>query len=631
MRHVVCGASVDRVGESMSALAASVEFEQQQAARREEIANKKQALKDKQLLHAKEYPLSRADVKNIAKGASRDAMLIASEGSDADAQRAGFLTLCEGLGVTYPDSDYGQPCEVARLKDVGWWGRKIRVAAWREYETRQLRLGLVKQFVSDDIARARRWHREAIAQMLERLMAIRDDEQAVMTVADLMRSSVSHLPNRRAEMIVRFKGVAQRCADKGWTYTFITLTAPSKYHRLRTRRESFGIKRLVDNPRWAEAGGPTPRDTQQYHNKTYSRIRAELARQKIGFAALRTVEPHADGTPHWHLAVFCAPDQLAALKAVFQKHALREDGDENGAAEHRYTAKDYNPADGDMVDRCIAYLITYVAKNIDGHGVLMATDDGGEAGGAAPVCEAIEGARRVEAWATLWGIRQFQIAGGGTVTGYRELRRLREPIPDDAAAESLRLSTNASDYAAYLAGAEVEQLSLWSDSAVEKLQRAAVAEGVDPGAVSNELADILLEQKILNRWGEPLRHFVYGVVVDGRHILTRPHTWRVADSAEVERVAHGKAVGAFYAAAATIQTPGGWHTRATDDGIAVALALAPGFCFSSAARRRALGPVSVTVRAGDPPAARRFPRLCEGVEHENHESDIEERYQPYRR
>ena len=574
-----------------------------EAARRAKTKRKLAAL-------AQEHPINRIEARALGRTAARDAMRIITEHRTSTAtnyawaefnddddnpprehqdEKTELLALCEGLAVAYPESDFGRDCEIARLKDAGWWGRKIRVADWRDYETRQLRLGRVRQFVSDEIAGARKWHRAAIAQLLEGLTAIRDDDGAIMSLADLMKTSTAHLPIRRAEMLVRFKGVATACAARGWTWTFITLTAPSKYHRMRTRRDQHGRKVLMTNPRWDDAGGPTPRETQAYHNKVWSRIRAELGRKKIRYSALRTVEPHADGTPHWHMAVFTHPDNLAALKAIFRKHALREDGEEAGAEEHRFTAKDYNPAEGEMVDRCIAYLIAYVAKNIDGEGVLLANDDGGE-GEKIVVGEAIDMARRVEAWATLWGIRQFQIAGGGKVTGYRELRRLRAPILHDMMAEVVRLAADRGDYAGYMRGAEQYQLELWTDKTAAKLCREAKAAGIavvnDDGSPTPEVADLAIERNLFNRWGEPIRHYVYGVVIDGRHHGTRLHSWRVVSSAEVERIAHDKAAQAFYGAAAL--------------GRYDALALAPGSCFSRAAQPRALGPVSLTVRGAPP-------------------------------
>ena len=79
----------------------------------------------------------------------------------------------------------------------------------------------------------------------------------------------------------------------------------------------------------------------------------------------------------------------------------------------RFDWKMMDPAKGGAV----GYIVKYIAKNIDGHQI-------GDEGDLEAETAASEGARRVRAWASLWGLRQFQQLGGPSVSVWRELRRL---------------------------------------------------------------------------------------------------------------------------------------------------------------------------------------------------------------
>lgn len=532
-------------------------------------------------LRSREYPLKRSEAKALAVKTSREAMMCADDPAELNA-------LCDSHGVRYPASEFGRACEIARLKDAGWWGRRIRTADWRQFEERQLRLGTVTHFVSDDIARARTWHRAAIAELLQNIYALRDDDGALLSLSELAARSTSNPAVRRAEMIVRAKGLARWRAAQGCTWSFVTITAPSKFHRLRTESG-----RLMPNPKWA---GATPRDTQAYLNGVWSRIRAKLQRAGIDWSAFRTVEPHADATPHWHMCMFCQPADLQRLQAIISTYALAEDGTEPGAQQHRVTFEDFRPERGggiaEMADRCIAYLIAYVSKNIDGMKTARGTPQ--QADSTFDVCDgqrtelgpAIESARRVEAWATLWGIRQFQELGGGPVSAYRELRRIREPLAEPEI-ETARAAADSGDYQGFIGAARQIGLELWTETTLTRLSAAATAAGIPADHATPALADIAISEGLLNRWGEPCRRWIRGVQAAGKTVLTKLHAWRVVDSDAIEAIALERCTARYFAALLPLCTSP-YFGAAEQTAHEHALAIAPGFFFSRAAPPLAL-------------------------------------------
>ena len=170
---------------------------------------------------------------------------------------------------------------------------------------------------------------------------------------------------------------------------------------------------MLPNPKYDPK--ETPKTAQEHLCQVWQRIRAYLDRREITLYGLHIVEPQHDGTPHWHLLVFCHPTQEATVKDALRRYALQDTPDEPGALVHRCDIKAIDWSRGSAA----GYVIKYVSKNLDGHGV-------GEDFNGKP---AIESARRVEAWASTWGIRQFQFVGGAPVTVWRELRRI-EALPE---------------------------------------------------------------------------------------------------------------------------------------------------------------------------------------------------------
>jgi hypothetical protein len=193
--------------------------------------------------------------------------------------------------------------------------------------------------------------------------------------------------------------------------------------------------------------GFNPRQCADYLAVVWSRIRAEWKRKGIKVFGFRVAEPHHDGTPHNHFLLFINPDQSKQAQVIFGDYAMDEDRYEEGANKSRWDCKEIRPEEGSAT----GYIAKYIAKNIDGANVDWDKDtsvDGDDYTGVTGE----EGALRVRAWASIWGIRQFQQIGSVSVTVWREVRHAVEQLKEFSEAEVLAVvaAADAGDWAAFV-------------------------------------------------------------------------------------------------------------------------------------------------------------------------------------
>jgi hypothetical protein len=186
----------------------------------------------------------------------------------------------------------------------------------------------------------------------------------------------------------------------------------------------------------------------------------------------RNMTAHRTGTC-WYS---CHLSTVKKCARFLQRYALETDGDEPGALKHRFTAIPIDKSKGSAV----GYIAKYISKNIDGYGLEHDIDGN-------PIQEAAE---RVEAWASTWGIRQFQQIGGAPVSIWRELRRI-----SDAPEGILQQAQQAAD-----------QGKWW--------QFIQLMGGVTSKRKDNPIKLMKIESKELGKYGDPIGQKICGVETD---------------------------------------------------------------------------------------------------------------------
>lgn len=408
--------------------------------------------------------------------------------SEADQLQAGEIVAMAN-GIEPPGKDVKTVAgAIARLRCPDWWKRRAKKTIFRRIERSLIDLEVIHRreqcYVSNEAVSRSRSQRANNTQMLQAMEAI-NQHGDVYTLAELAELSTANPELRRNELMTRIRGMEEHAKAHDRKAVFITWTTPSAFHAIKSRT-------CRRNPNYE---GQTPREAHQYMTGLWAKVRAKLARQGVSYSGLRVAEPHHDGTPHWHLLIFASRKDLHRVIATIQAYALQDAPDEQGARQHRVKAEWINQRTGSAT----GYIAKYIAKAIDGHAVgdaLALGDDGKQ---WAIDADAATNAERVRAWASVWGIRQFQFFGTPPVTWWRELRRADQTIdPGCELIAAARRAADAGDFEKFMSVCDHAALETWREQTGE-----------------------------INQYGEPADPVVMGVESPDAQFHTRRYVWTI--------------------------------------------------------------------------------------------------------
>lgn len=444
------------------------------------------------------------------------ATALADKVENARVSHADTEALCAGrrlaslYGITTPEpKELGGLISpiLERLIDPKWWHKKLQTIQKRRLDevARDLRTvhAQATPYVSGFGLNYRRKQKRLNADYLCSTFIVNEDGQQ-FSLKEIADRSVSNPAIRRAELMVRVKGFEMVAKELGHVAEFYTITTPSKMHAQ--------LKSGTRNPKF---DGSTPGDAQRYLNHIWKCVRAKLHREGIQVYGFRVVEPHHDGTPHWHLLLFMEPSSRRQVRSILRDYSLKEDRHEAGATKQRFKAETIDPNKGSAT----GYIAKYIAKNIDG--AHLEKDLYGK--------NATTSAEQIEAWASIHGIRQFQQIGGPSVTVWRELRRLKEENATQLA--DAYSAADAGDWAAYvmvMGGPTLKRCDRPISPLYEDIPIALPTGELNPEA--------------LTRYGDAKKPAIQGLKVESGQVPTRFRRWHVLKTTPAGKVVQPKAV-----------------------------------------------------------------------------------------
>ncbi|EFN7493300.1 replication endonuclease, partial [Escherichia coli] len=406
-----------------------------------------------------------------------------------------------------PDTEL-LPGAILRLTCAEWWKRKLWLlrCEWREEQLRAACLVSRKTspYLSQEALSEFRAQREKTRDFLKSFM-LENEDGFTIDLETVYYAGVSNPIHRKAEMMATMKGLELLAEARGDKAVFLTVTCPSKYHATTENGHP--------NPKW---NGATMRDSSDYLvNTFFAAVRKKLNRDGLRWYGIRTVEPHHDGTVHWHMMVFAHPEEIDTIVSHTRDIAIQEDRHELGDdITPRFKAEYVDGSKGTPT----SYIATYIGKNLDSRAV-----DGIDPKTGKPRVDhetgksMAESVERAIGWARLHRVRQFQFFGIPSRQVWRELRRLASQMARNPEGPQ-RLKDDAMD--AVLAAADAGCFATY----IEKQGGVLVPRKDYLIRTAYDLADEL------NDYGEQSVQ-IYGIwsplIGESSRVCTHPDNWKL--------------------------------------------------------------------------------------------------------
>jgi len=302
------------------------------------------------------------------------------------------------LGITTCDGK-SMRGKLNRYSNNKWWWSKIKPIYNRSIENVMRYINVIwngfQVYVSDRFLTLRRENKKRNEIFLKSLIALKDSSEEI-ELSKISDSSLSNPNNRVAELKARIAGFEQYADKYGYKTDLVTVTAPSRFHCVH--------KNGTSNITWDES---SVRTVHQYFTNLWDCIISKFHRDNIQASGFRIVEPHHDGTPHWHFVLFTNSNHRELASNIIHKYFLKDSPYEKGASEHRVIVKDLSQR------RKSNFKGSYILKGID-----LSPKNKSK--------KNFENSERINAWGCVWGIRQFDQFGGPSVNLWREARRIAQ-------------------------------------------------------------------------------------------------------------------------------------------------------------------------------------------------------------